>query len=66
MPTKYTFICESEEGNTVKSFTPKSESWDVPLAEFFLFLKGCGFLFKVEEELVVFNNETEEARESFL
>ena len=66
MTTKYTFICETEEGNTVKSFTPNSESWGAPLAEFFNFLKGCGFLFHVEEELVIFNNETQEPREPLL
>lgn len=66
MTTKYTFICETKEGNTIKSFTPTSGTWDAPVAEFFLFLKGCGFLFRIEEELVVFNNETQEPRETFL
>ena len=65
--TKYTFICEQtdEEGlitSTVKSITLSPETtWsgsDGPLHNFYLFLKGCGYIFDINDEIGVMNNDT--------
>lgn len=63
MSTKYTFISQTDEKTVTTEFTCKEETWGPPLQEFFNFLKGTGFLFKIEEELVVFNTTTEEVRD---
>ena len=64
--TKYTFICEqtSEEGlvTTVKSINVSPESawsgYDGPLYNFYLFLQGVGFLFDIDDEVGVMDNDT--------
>lgn len=61
--TKYTFICESDGNTTVKTITCIDDAtWGTPLFEFFNFLKGCGYLFKLNEELAVADNDTGDYR----
>lgn len=65
MSTKYTFIAEEENGKIIKhTFSDSSGMWGTPVYEFFLFLKGTGFIFNIEEDLAIVNHETGEIRES--
>ncbi len=59
---KYTFICKSSDGLTMKEVDIPSDTWQQPVEEFFTFLKGCGFCFEMDETLTVYNLETGNAR----
>lgn len=62
MTTKYTFVAETNGSIVLHTFTDTEGTWATPLEEYFKFLKGCGFLFDVVEELAVFNTNTGESR----
>lgn len=53
---KYTFTCHDDfDGEvTTKEFITESDSWsgnDGPISRFFDFLKGCGFVFAINDQL---------------
>lgn len=62
MTSKYTFICQTDEGDTVVTFSQEEDTWELPVEKFYNFLKGCGFIFKPEESLIVYNQHTGEER----
>lgn len=54
----YRFECyDSEESSTtVVEFTTENDAWsgfDGPMHKFFNFLKGCGFVFNLEDDIGV-------------
>ena len=62
MVTKYTFICEEIDDDTkfvkktTKEFMTDDDTWtgdDGPMYNFFLFLKGIGFLFSPSDVIGV-------------
>lgn len=62
MAKKYTFKCYDDETDTYTevSFSTDSELWseyDGPMWKFFDFLKGCGFVFDMHDQIGIKNKK---------
>lgn len=62
MIKEYTFTCYDSEDKTTTSveFNTDNDCWDGydgPMSKFFDFLKGCGFVFRINDQLGILDSK---------